>query len=387
MALRAITRGPRFHFFGYYDKTPWDASGRFLLALETGFMDRRPGPDDEAVVGMVDREDGDRFHALAATRAWNWQQGCMLQWVPGSNNEIIFNDRENDQFVAVVLNVRTGARRTLPRPVYALNPNGRDAVSLNFSRLFDVRPGYGYAGVPDPQGETICPDNDGAYHVDLQTGETRLILSLAQAAAMGKPQIGMDTGKHRFNHAQWAPAGDRFALLHRWSVGRDQSTFRAPWRTRLLTLNRDGSDPFLLSDHEMVSHYDWQDEKHLLAWAHRPGAGNRYYRFADKTDQTEVVGEGVLTVDGHCSFAPHDRHVFLTDTYPDKEGFRTLLTFEMASSARTELGRFLGPTPSDGEIRCDLHPRWSRDGKQVCIDSIHEEGARQMYVLDVPPSR
>ena len=32
--------------------------------------------------------------------------------------------------------------------------------------------------------------------------------------------------------------------------------------------------------------------------------------------------------------------------------------------------------------RCDLDPNWSRDGRSVCIDSIHE-GSRQVYILDV----
>ena len=32
-------------------------------------------------------------------------------------------------------------------------------------------------------------------------------------------------------------------------------------------------------------------------------------------------------------------------------------------------------------MRADLHPRWDRDQRRVCIDSIHE-GSRQIYVLD-----
>lgn len=34
------------------------------------------------------------------------------------------------------------------------------------------------------------------------------------------------------------------------------------------------------------------------------------------------------------------------------------------------------------EIRCDLHPRWNREGTQVCMDSVHN-GERQMYFVDV----
>jgi len=35
----SLTRGPRRHFFGYYDKCPWDSTGRYALALETDFAD------------------------------------------------------------------------------------------------------------------------------------------------------------------------------------------------------------------------------------------------------------------------------------------------------------------------------------------------------------
>ncbi|TSA45654.1 hypothetical protein D4R51_01410 [bacterium] len=33
-------------------------------------------------------------------------------------------------------------------------------------------------------------------------------------------------------------------------------------------------------------------------------------------------------------------------------------------------------------LRADLHPRWNRDGTEICFDSVHD-GSRQVYVVDV----
>ena len=49
---------------------------------------------------------------------------------------------------------------------------------------------------------------------------------------------------------------------------------------------------------------------------------------------------------------------------------------------RIDLGSFYADPHLSKENRCDLHPRWSRDGRYVCIDSKHS-GRRQMYLLDV----
>jgi len=50
---------------------------------------------------------------------------------------------------------------------------------------------------------------------------------------------------------------------------------------------------------------------------------------------------------------------------------------------RVELGGFHQPQDFEWEWRCDLHPRFSPDGKSVVIDSTHGGDGRQMYLVDI----
>jgi hypothetical protein len=370
-----ITQGPFFHFFGYYDKTPWDSSGRYLLGLRTAFMDRPPTPDDIAVIGMIDLDSDRLWHTLSETVAWCWQQGTMLQWLPTSaGQKIIFNSRADERYRATILDATTGERRLLAYPIYALSPTGHEAVTLNFSRVHRTRPGYGYRGVSDPWQDQAAPNEDGLYHVDLQTGDCRLTISLAQMAGF-EPTRDMQGAVHWFNHLQFDPTGSRFIFLHRWSQDEEL------WRTRLFTANPDGSEITLLSREGMVSHFDWRDENHILAWSRHEGE-DHYHLYQDRSDHVEVVGPDVLLKDGHCSYSP-DRRWILTDEYPDRiHSERTLILYHPQTDRRIDIGRFYSAPQITGEIRCDLHPRWNRTGTHVCLDSIHE-GERQMYVINV----
>ena len=49
---------------------------------------------------------------------------------------------------------------------------------------------------------------------------------------------------------------------------------------------------------------------------------------------------------------------------------------------RYDLNQFHSPKQFTGPFRCDLHPRWNRDGTKVCIDGGHDP-QRQVYVVDV----
>jgi Tol biopolymer transport system component len=83
------------------------------------------------------------------------------------------------------------------------------------------------------------------------------------------------------------------------------------------------------------------------------------------------------------SFSPINQRWLLSDTYPDSETHeRILFLYDTEANRRYDIGSFYADPGLKKENRCDLHPRWSRDGKQVCIDSVHES-ERQMYLIDV----
>ena len=59
--IRAITRGPRFHWRGYYDKNLFDPSDRYVLANEIDFEGRTPEANDVLRVGMIDLQNNDAW--------------------------------------------------------------------------------------------------------------------------------------------------------------------------------------------------------------------------------------------------------------------------------------------------------------------------------------
>jgi hypothetical protein len=381
--IRAITTGPKFHWFGYYDKLEFNPSMRYVLGTEVDFEGRSPTKEDEIAVGMVDLEERTRWIALGTSRAWCWQQGCMLQWRPGAAGdgdrppEVMWNDRQDGCFVCHILDVQSGNKRTLPYPFYTISPDGRTAVAPDFRRINDMRPGYGYAGLPDPHADELAPQDSGIYRLNLDTGKRELIVSLAGVAAIPYPHADLSGAKHYLNHLLFNTDGTRFEFLHRWRLP-DQPGFG----TRMLTATPEGSDIHVVDDYGHTSHFIWRDPTHILAWAYHPSQEWAFYLYEDGSRNVEVVGKGVMTVNGHCTYLPGNEWI-LNDTYPDPDRCQHLYLYHVASGARVPLGQFYAPKSYRGEWRCDLHPRFSPDGCTVVIDSAHGGNGRQLYLIDI----
>lgn len=385
---RPITQAPGHHWFGYYDKWQVDPTGRYALGMQVDFEGRSPEAEDTLTIGMIDLEDGDRWVPLGTSCAWGWQQGCMLQFVPGSPDQVIWNDRLDGQYVSHLVNIHTGARDTLPFPVYTLSPDGQHALSVDFERINDLRRGYGYAGIPDPNSEEIAPDDAGIYLCHLQTGEKNLIISLADMMGLPLPfedQAGWmedyHTQKHWFNHLLFDPTGQRFIFLHRWKAekGKDVGGFG----TLMYTAGLDGKDLRLIDPSGYTSHFIWRDDRHILAWTRQASHGDAFYVFEDQEGKVpEVIGPEVMTRNGHCTYLPGNEWI-LNDTYPDENRLQHVYLYHIPTGERVPVGDFYLDPQYKGEGRVDTHPRFSPDGQKVIIDCPVGETGRQLILLDI----
>ena len=375
-----LTKPPGSHWFGYYDKWQFDRSGTRILGQRSSFDLRMPKAGDEIEIGLVDLTQAEMpWQRLGNTKAWHWQAGCMLQWVPGcSEPEVcIWNDIRDGKFISRVLNPDTGEARDLPAPVFSLHPDGTRALTIDFHRLEDMRPGYGYYGSSDPNFEVLAPANAGIWVMDLESGEPELIVALAEIAEIPWPWGDLSTAKHYFNVLLCNPSGTRLLFLHRW---------RFPgqgFQTRLVICAMDGSDIRVVDDSGHTSHLIWKDDETILAWSRPCGQPAGFWLFPAGGGEPEPVGQDRMPLNGHCTYLPGGEWI-LNDMYPQgAERLQDLYLYHVATGTRHNLGQFATAPGFDGELRCDLHPRSSRDGRKVVIDSSHAGNGRQMYLLDV----
>src|ERR1035437_8409015 len=136
---RRVGAGDQHHFFGYYNKSNWDCSGRYLLANQVSMMDAPLTPNMVARVGYFDLENGDTFTVVGETTAWKWQMGCQRQWLDGvPGRKVIYNVRTESSstrypgFGSVICDVDTGETQSLPMPVYVVAPRTSYALCVDY---------------------------------------------------------------------------------------------------------------------------------------------------------------------------------------------------------------------------------------------------------------
>lgn len=338
---------------------------------------------------------------------------------------------------------------------------------INYDRVHSCG-GYGYTPSVNSVYSVVkdIPSDDGIFVGDFDSNEHKLLVSIAQVAACGEAKPVKTGYPHYLTHLMLNPSGTRMCFLHRYRVPDGGET------TRLMTVGVDGSNLRCLAK-GFLSHFTWisddeifiwgKDERALCkmreaAWLRIPGVlqlallAKRCMRIArefkpqnalkalknrsdnsvnsvssvvkKQQDKAFLVikdcdtptmiknGVGVLTEDGHPMANPNNLKFLVSDTYPNAEGDRWLMFYDVEKQERTNVGQFRrlfkepDPTTFDWKAsqngidsrvlkkfpralylfarsgyHTDLHPRWSHDGKTAFFDSIHE-GTRQIYAVE-----
>ena len=344
------------YFFGYYDKSPWDITDRYILCLRANNTWSDVSPKEKADILLIDTylpiDDEKRVQKIAETSSWNVQQACMLQWLgPDYASRIIFNDCRDGQYVSIIKDLRTGVEDVINAPVYTVSSDGRTALTLDFSRLYNLRPGYGYYNLQEETEGIALPDSTAVWKIDLVNGDVIPLLSYIDFASfMPRKEMKDKNSIHKINHLMISPNGKRFMVLYRWFINERKYT-------RLITCNIDGSDMYVLSDDDMVSHCFWKDDETILAYENKKENGVGYYLMKDKTSEYRCCWPQ-LTADGHPSYSPDRKHI-VTDTYPNRARIQYLYVMDDEESEPKIVAKVFSPFKYDNDTRCDLHPRWN----------------------------
>lgn len=433
-----LTNGPKHHLFGFHDLIISNRANNKYLCMEADTINRPPLPGELFGVGFIEDE---HFIKLGTTTALNYPQGSRQQWL--SNTDFFtVNNKYGDVWGTDLYDASTQKLvDRYPATTHVLTKDGKVSLGLDYARLFRLG-GYGYIGIEDKNGGNTVPDDSGITIMDMKTKDVRQLVSLKQVVAYGLVNNSFQK-YHYLTHLSLNPSSSRLAFLHRFfmpdggqmtrlfTIGVDGSDLRMlgqgflshfDWKDdhTIYIYGRTGNAMDSLRNNPLMANLFVKSivrvgkkfaksiigkDKSLV-----PGSNFLMITDEDSPNVTPFAHNSILS-DGHPMTNPIDRDWFICDTYPDAEGYRDLFLYQFSMDRRINLGRFrklsMAPNMDDKELflkgiefdilntitlerfaftrsglHCDLHPRWSSDGKYAIFDSIHE-GSRQIYRIDV----
>jgi len=407
MKLYFSTPKQNHFFFGYYGKSQLNKSNTKLLCLKTNFINRMPTKEDVVQIGyFIMNSKQKRFVKITSSKTFNWQQGCMLQWLgPQFEDTIIYNDIIDKQFCSIILNIETKKKKILPISIYDINSKGTNAICVDQERHFFCRRGYSYAGIENKNKNKKIVNGDGIWLLNNKSKKTNQIINIKDLIKF-KPLSNMKNATHYVEHLMFNTTGKRFCFLHRWKM-KEGGIY-----SRFYSANFDGTDLCLLLDSGRMSHFCWRNDNQILAYGGTPNPLNRlrkkkklvkflfkpflplfhflfkdngyvskimtgdsYILLTDQSNKIEKVASDLKFEDGHPSFFPQDKNLFITDVYPkgNNNHEAKLMSFNLMNNELNIIDRLRSnKVYNETPLRCDLHPKISFCGNFVSVDTLQD---------------
>ena len=377
-------------------------------------------------LGYYDIPSGD-WHPIDTTDSFSWQQGAMLQWLPGEGNEnkVIYNCSANGHLKSKILDLETRETELIDWPIYGITPDGKKSIALNMERSYWCR-AYHYMSVANPDYDVSILESDGIFEVDLEKNTVKRIVSIRDVLEIDADKNFPEL-KHWFEHIMINPSGTKFVFLHRFAPI-DKPLL---YETRMVMANIDGTGIQVIPGWRDYSwsHFGWNNDDSFTIYTVKipkmqkelTGAlknastnklsfstlkrmalssikkmmphrlkkilkgGTEYYQYysANSDGLFELQRElkdPIFNIDGHPSFTKDGKYM-ITDSYPDKNKFQRLMVYNISTNKGVIIGKFYAPLKGN-PASCDLHPKLCRNNNYLVVDSAYT-GKHRMIMFEL----
>ncbi len=391
VTVTQITHGPKHHYFGYIGQSrtiPWNANGRYVLALQVPFQDRLPGTNDPADVCLLDTQANYAIRVVDQTRGWNPQQGTMFYWNPEHpETQFFFNDRDpkTGKVFTVLFDIsadggkgkRVREYRFDDSPVAngGVAQGGGYFTAINYARMARLRPVTGYPETTDWTKEVAAPKDDGIFRVDVKTGERKLIVSFAQLKDAIRDITERVDERHLFiNHTLHNRNND---LIYFYCRADFESMPQGKRVNSPFSVRPDGTG---LTRHDTFigGHPEWEWGSRIIG-SH--DGKQVIYDIAQKKVVDSLGGKDVFpNPEGDVALSP-DGSWFVNSHREGEHHHYTVLdmkTRRVVKSPPVFLANW-----NRGALRLDPAPCWNRTSDALVVPGIAPDGTRQMFLLEL----
>ena len=356
-------------FFGYYDKFPMNNNGWVISHISSCPTWKKPNPNVSIKIILTNIKTKESI-VVGETTSYNWQQGARAHWL--NNEELIFNwfDKKRNTYCSKVFSIKLRKIiKVIDLPVQ--DSCNRYFLSINYDKLMKSSPDYGYRNKLS-RGSTNYKDlgEDGIFVHNFEENSSKLLHSFNQIFDVGSIPV-FKKAIHTINHIMINPNGKSFIFIHRYylnGVRHDRLLFS------------DFKKIKILFEDNMVSHCCWLDESNIFGYLRYQGSDG-YYKC---NVETEEISKNVFMTDlgigdGHPSSSSN---FIVFDSYPDKARMQKLMKYNSSDNSIIELLELFNPLKYQGELRCDLHPRFNNKEDVIFFDAVFE-GKRKHYYINL----
>lgn len=369
MCINVFEQKNKNVFFGYYDLKQIKED-KMLVHVSNKNANTKT---DLVEIGYYNLKNN-KYNFITTSRAWCWQQGSRLRWSKHENT-IFFNDVNEDRYCTKkydILNKKV--LDIIEYPLYDIDKEESYGISINFSRLQRLRPGYGYNALKENNKMEKAPKNDGIYIVDIENKERKILMSLYELSKKNDKELEY---YHYINHVSISPSGEKIMFFHIWTNERGNNR-----KTELCIINKNGEEFEVLEEKLLVSHYTWINDDELLVTAVDTLKNKcNYIKYNIGRKSKSIIEDDNLKEDGHPTYL--NSNVFISDTYPDIMSNQKVFSYDVNNNKYTQLIKIYANPMLYNEQRCDLHPRVDIKDKRICIDTTFVKKKRSIILINL----